>query len=43
MDESGTYTAFVWAAYVIAFVILGGIAVSTVLRFLRLKKQEKEC
>ena len=43
MDESAGYIVFVRAAYAIAFVILGGVTVSSILRFLRLKKQEKEC
>ena len=43
MDEGGSYTAFVWAAYVITFVILGGITMFSVLKHRKLKKQEKEC
>ena len=39
-DNSG-YMAFVWAAYAIAFVVLGGITVSSILKFVKLKKMEK--
>ena len=42
MDEGGSYMAFVWAAYAIAFIILGGTLFASILRHRRLKKQEKE-
>jgi|GEM_PF-4403265 len=42
MGEGGDYIAFVWAAYVTAFAILGGLTVSSVFKNRKLKKQEKE-
>lgn len=37
-----SYMGFVWAAYAVAFVILGGVTVSSVLNFLWLRKTEME-
>jgi hypothetical protein len=37
-SEFGSYIGFVWAAYAVAGVILGGITASSICRFLKLKK-----
>ena len=42
MDEGSSYITFVWSAYAVAFAILGGVTVSSVLEFIRLKRQEKK-
>ncbi|HEY8190795.1 MAG TPA: heme exporter protein CcmD [Alphaproteobacteria bacterium] len=41
-NEFGSYIGFVWAAYAVAGIILGGITVSSVCKFLKLKKMEKD-
>ncbi len=42
MDDAASYINFVWAAYSVAGIILGGITVSSVCKFLKLKKMEKD-
>lgn len=42
MGDSGDYMTFVWAAYAVAFVILGGITASSIVKYLHLKKQPGE-